>query len=75
MEMYTQCRLMRGARHQVAWIPMEAAVDGRCVDLKLGEGRFDRGWVVERAYGAPLPMDYVRERERDFVRTRRASDI
>lgn len=68
-----QCLLGKSARFQVAWIREKAAVIGNIVEL-IDDARRSPGWRVISA-GNRLPEAYLRERSRDYLRTRRASDI
>ena len=70
---YVQCRLRRGGAQQTAWIPEKYAAVGRTVRLTEG-GWSQDGWQVTAA-GTRLPEGYLRERGRDYLNTRRASDI
>ena len=68
-----QCLLGHSSRYQVAWIPERKAVVCAIVEL-IDKDRRHPGWRVISA-GTRLPEAYVRERSRDYVNTRRASDI
>lgn len=68
-----KCLLGKSSRYQVAWIREKAAVVGNIVAL-VEDDRRDCGWQVISA-GNRLPEAYLRERSRDYLRTRRASDI
>jgi len=69
----TQCILNKGSRTQVAWIPERKARLGSIVELIDGAWR-ESGWHVS-GVGIRLPETIVRERSRDYVNTRKASDI
>lgn len=70
---YVQCLLTKGRIRQTAWIPEEFSTVGRVVKLK-DQGEWGHGWQVSTA-GIRLPEAYLRERSRDYVQTRKASDI
>jgi hypothetical protein len=66
-----QVKLQKGNEFQVAWVEKKQCVRlGAIVELKE-DGSF---WQVVELYNA-LDADYVRDRERDYTRTRFASDI
>ena len=69
----TQCILNKGNRTQVAWIPERKARLGNVVEL-IGDDWRENGWIVS-GVGIRLPEDIVRDRSRDYLNTRRASDI
>ena len=68
-----QCLLGKNSRYQVAWIREKVAYIGNVIELVEGDSR-DPGWRVISA-GNRLRADYLRERSRDYLRTRRASDV
>ena len=72
-QFYIQCQLARGSARQTAWIPEKFARLGRHVRLTEGTWSED-GWQVT-GIGTRLAEDYVRERSRDYLQTRKASDI
>lgn len=69
MTYYKQCRLVKIATTQVAWIPEVFAVIGKF--LRIGD---DNGWRVESA-GPRKDGAYLFRHERDYLTQRRASDI
>ena len=69
---YVQCRLARGSARQTAWIPEKFARVGRLVRLTEA-GVSENGWQVA-GIGTRLAEDDVRERSRDYLQTRKASD-
>lgn len=69
-ETYTQCKLARGAKQQVAWIPTHGAKVGNEVELKT-DGQF---WLVIDTYDT-LPAESIKENERNYTRHREATDI
>ena len=68
-----QCLLGKNSRYQVAWIREKAAYIGNVIELVDDKER-DPGWRVISA-GTRLPEAYLRERSRDYLNTRKASDI
>jgi hypothetical protein len=68
-----QCLLGKNSRYQVAWIREKKAFVGNIVEL-IDDDRHDPGWRVISA-GNRLSEEYLRERSRDYLRTRKASDI
>lgn len=82
-ETHTQVNLVKNNVHYTCWIPSEAAIVGKVIELEetrlnakgLEEKYFDPGWEVVGASGKSLPSKYVLERGRDYLRTRKASDI
>ena len=70
----TQCILNKGTRTQVAWIPDRKALLGSVVELIDDNNWREHGWHVA-GVGVRLPESIVRERSRDFVNTRKSSDI
>ena len=68
-----QCLLGRCSRYQVAWIREKVAYIGNVIEL-VEDDRRDPGWRVISA-GNRLPEAYVRDRSRDYLRTRKASDV
>ena len=68
-----QCLLGKNSRYQVAWIREKVASVGNVIELVENDNR-DPGWRVISA-GNRMREDYLRERSRDYLRTRRASDI
>lgn len=72
---HIQCRLVKGDRTQVSWLPSKFATVGRVVKLSDGRtGAWDDGWVVEETYSA-METAEANERSRDHTRTRKASDV
>ncbi len=66
---YKQCRLVKHAATQVAWIPEIFAVIGKY--LRLGD---DNGWRVS-SIGGRMESGYLFRHNRDYLTQRRASDI
>ena len=73
-ETHTQCSLSRNGAELVSWIPSKIAVKGATVRLKEEDGSWSEGWVVRATY-AIMPSPDVKERSRDYTRTRETSDI
>lgn len=72
---HRQCVLQRGDTIQVSWIPECFATFGKY--LKLFDEDVDaweNGWKVVQVGGRKQSAD-VNIRSRDFLKTRRASDI
>jgi hypothetical protein len=75
MSKHVQCKLRRAPDwFQTAWIPEKHAMKGNVIGIKNENGHWEEGWEVIEVYDK-LDSDYVMERERDFKRTRKASDI
>lgn len=70
MEYSTSCKLQKGDRSQVAYIPKRFAVLGKYVNL----AEDGDGWRVIEIYHSK-PAKEVHERERDHLKQREASDI
>ena len=64
-----QCKLELNGLIDVAWIPSKFAKKGEYLEIKGANG-----WKVLEVWGT-ADTDEVRERERDHLKTRRASDI
>ena len=62
-------------KHQTSYIPEKFAIIGKVLELKDGEtGDWEDGWVV-KSVGELRHHSIVEARERDYERTRNASDI
>ena len=78
---YKQCHLVKRVSptetlEQTSWIPSRFAVVGKVLRLRdEGEGGqvWTDGWVVTNV-GHELPDEAVIRQQRDWLRTRRASD-
>ncbi len=70
---YVQCTLRKGNTYQAAWIPEKYAVVGQYLELEDG-GQRNNGWQV-LSTGVRQWESFVREHSRDYLLTRRASDI
>src|SRR5579863_2124907 len=72
---HVQCKLRRGSSEMTAWIPNECALEGRVVDLDDPEHGETKGWTVLSVGSMVLDSDVVRERSRDYLTQRKASDL
>jgi hypothetical protein len=74
-EMYTQCRLKKGTKEQMSWIPGEFAVAGKVVKLKDADtGNWDDGWIVEAAYSSRT-WEEVNLASQTYKKHRKHTDI
>lgn len=78
-ETYTQCHLEKavlGGKRllETAFIPTRYAKLGKFLKLKQEDGIWNNGWKVTFV-GQTLSADIVESNERDYLRTREASDI
>ena len=73
-EYYLQCKMRLHDTIEIAWIPMSYAKKGKFVQLKK-QGTWENGWCIEEVGSMPLPGDVLYVMERDFTKTREASDI
>jgi hypothetical protein len=71
---HVQCKLRCKDSYTTSWIPEKFAKKGNVVSLMNDNYEWEDGWVVIEV-GSKLMTSYVMERERDFKRTRKASDI
>lgn len=71
--MYRQCLLKKNNTYRVGWIPLEKAVKGKFLKILLEDG-WVNGWQVIQV-GVPHDATSVEEREMDYKKQRRASDI
>jgi hypothetical protein len=68
---YIQCKILDGDIAQVAWLPKKFAVVGKY--LKISD---TDGWLVVEVYSdIELPYELVNANSRDYLATRKASDI
>jgi hypothetical protein len=75
MTYHVQCKLRNGPGfYQTTWLPERYAKKGNIVELKNEEGKWEDGWIVIEV-GSKMDSAQVIERERDYKRTRKASDI
>lgn len=79
-EFYRQCNLRRqvGPDHFediMSWIPDEIAKVGNIVRLRnSAEEEWSENWLVVAAHERQ-PWSHLKERERDYVNQRKASDV
>jgi len=66
---YCQCKMRKGSTEATSWIPEKFAKKGKYLKLKG-----DNGWQVI-SVGTAAEEKSVLARERDFKKTRKASDI
>jgi hypothetical protein len=75
---YRQCQFtsptQNGYRQSVAWIPEHLAVVGKMIYFGKKTDKPERLWEV-KSVGGRMSEDYLRERERDYLTQRQASDI
>ncbi len=82
MKTHTQVNLVKGSQRYTCWVPSHKVKMGSVLELEetrineknLEEKYYDGGWEVV-GVGKTMDTAYVLERERDFKRTRGASDI
>ena len=79
-EMYVQSLLARntaeGREHMISWIPLCIAQKGKTVRLKDAEsGIWTENWTVMEEAKTTLPYKVLKRDERDYKKTRKASDI
>jgi len=69
-----QCHLMNlfGENYH-CWLPTKFAIVGKILELKRNE-EWSSHWIVREVW-TELPTVVVRARERDYLETRKASDI
>lgn len=73
MEFYRQCRFRSGNTETVAWIEERGAKVGYFVTFE-DDDQEGRLWEV-LSVGQRIPKDVVFDRERDYMKQRKASDI
>jgi hypothetical protein len=71
--MYRQCLLKKENSYRAGWIPLEKAVKGKFLKIKLDDVWHD-GWEVIQV-GLPHDAVSIEEHERDYTKQREASDI
>lgn len=79
---FKQCLLNKGTARKVSWIPAIFAKIGRVLKLRItiqsgclvDHGPWDDGWTVLEVWGGAEEKE-VEDRSRDYLRTRKASDI
>lgn len=70
-QIYVQCTMRQGNRHDVAWIPEDCARVGAAVSFKGDSGQ----WMITTVGTVRQPWSTVNERGRDWKSQRQASDI
>ena len=75
---YIQCRLKKiidkdTYRLDDAWIPEKCAVLNKTIKIKK-DGVWEDGWEVIEV-GFKMNAKYVEDKERDYLKQRKASDI
>lgn len=77
-ETHVQVNLVKGSQRYTCWVPSHKVKMGSYLELEevdeKGNKYYDPDWEVV-GLGKELDSNYVRERERDFKNTRKASDI
>ncbi len=72
---YKQCRLKHvDGRIDTRWIPSQFAVVGKSLGIDRPDGTREEGWQVQTA-SAEMAAEYVESHERDYAKTRSATDI
>jgi hypothetical protein len=75
---YIQCHFEspteNGKKVGIAWLPAKFAQIGRVIYFGKKTNTPDRLWTIVAASGY-ISEDYLRERERDYLTQRQASDI
>jgi len=70
MEMVRQCDLRSPTGGSlITWVPVEHAVPGRRITLKLEDGRRTPAMLVATVFALALPADFMRERSRDWTKS------
>ena len=70
---YKQCLLKRKNTYRVGWIPVDKAVKGKLLKLKLDD-KWSNGWEVVQL-GITQAAFFVEAHEMDYKKQRKASDI
>lgn len=74
MDLMVQCKFQKDNMIQVAWVDKKKGLKvGVIVELKSMKGN-EQGWEVKEMYNEKGAV-YVKDAERDYTRTRAASDI
>jgi len=75
---HRQCRLSRQINGKmeilVTWLPEEFSKVGKVLELEMESGKWQNGWAVCEVYERRKTKE-VAERERDYRKNRKASDI
>ena len=67
---YKQCKIEKNGTSDTVYIPEKFAIKNKTIRIKE-----DDGWKVLEVYEHIMDEKEVIERERDFTKTRKASDI
>ena len=70
---YTQCKINKKYKFDIAWIPSKFATIGKIIKIKI-DGIWNNGWSVIDVYSSNSE-DHILEHEMDYRKQRRASDI
>jgi len=78
-QMYRQCRLEKRRADgalliRTSWLPEPYCAMGAILKLKNEDGTWDDGWSVV-SVSEPKNGKFVEMRSRDYLKTRKASDI
>jgi hypothetical protein len=79
-EMFKQCELTKpmdgGLARMISWIPAGIAIVDAVVALKDSEsGERTAGWRVANVTEPAVPLKLLERQSRDYLRTRKASDV
>lgn len=69
-----QCNLKKGNVILTTWVDESLAVKGKHLEID-NNGIKEQGWFVHKVFDKRVSEKYLKERERDYLRTRKASDI
>jgi hypothetical protein len=70
-----QCKLQKGIEFQTAWIEKKPGVKvGAIIELKSEKEGQQFGWEIKEMY-SEMEQSRLNERSRDYLNTRKASDI
>jgi len=73
IKFYRQCVLEKETSRQTSYIPETYAIKDQVLQLKENEV-WEDGWKVIKV-GPKVTADYVESNERNYLKTRKASDI
>ena len=73
-EAYKQCHLVKGNRHEIAYIPTEYAVVGQSVKIRR-DGTWEDGWLVEWAFEKEVDVAFLDGMRNAWKHQREVSDI
>ena len=72
---YRQCELSRAGIYCILWIPEKFTKLNTYIKLKQEDDSWQDGWFVGKVYDIRIEEKEVRERERDYLHHREATDI